>query len=153
MKKIAAVCAVVLALIGCTAPNISPQSYSAGSVGQVNRTVSATVVSAREVAVSGTNSTGSATGGALGAVAGSSVGGSSRDGLAGAIVGAVAGSIAGAAIEANSTKQVGYEYVVETFNGNLMTIVQGADVVFKSGDKVLVLYGTPSRIIADPRGK
>lgn len=153
MKKIAAACMVAFALIGCAPPNISPQSYSVGSVGQVNRTVSATVVSAREVAVSGTASTGSATGGALGAVAGSSAGSSSRDGLAGAIVGAVAGSLAGAAIEANATKQTGYEYVVETFNGNLMTIVQGSDVVFRAGDKVLVLYGTPSRIIADPRGK
>jgi hypothetical protein len=49
--------------------------------------------------------------------------------------------------------QKGMEYVVETENGNLMTIVQGITELFKEGQKVLVLYGTPSRIIADPRAK
>jgi outer membrane lipoprotein SlyB len=139
-------------LVGCAAPNASTQKYSANTIGQVNRTVSATVVSARLIQIAGTSSTGSSTGAALGAVGGSSIGSNGRDNLAGAIVGAVAGAIAGAAIEGNSTKQNGYEYVVETSNGNMLTIVQGVDpVVFKTGDKVLVLYGTPSRLIEDPR--
>jgi len=41
--------------------------------------------------------------------------------------------------------------VVQTQNGNLMTVVQGPDPVFSTGMRVLVLYGSPSRIIADPR--
>ncbi len=41
--------------------------------------------------------------------------------------------------------------VVQTENGNLMTVVQGPDPVFSTGMRVLVLYGSPSRIIADPR--
>ena len=47
MKILAVLGALLTVLSGC-ASNISPQTYSVGSVGQVNRTVSATVVSARE---------------------------------------------------------------------------------------------------------
>ncbi|AWF33676.1 putative outer membrane lipoprotein SlyB [Klebsiella oxytoca] len=43
------------------------------------------------------------------------------------------------------------EYVIETENGNLMTVVQGNTPLFVEGNKILVLYGSPSRIIADPR--
>lgn len=43
------------------------------------------------------------------------------------------------------------EYVVQTENGSMMTVVQGAAPSFAQGDKVLVLYGSPSRLIADPR--
>ncbi|MBT9461719.1 MAG: hypothetical protein IV084_08685 [Rugosibacter sp.] len=143
----------IITLVGC-ATNISPKTYSVGSVGQINRTVSATIISAREVDVAGTTGLGGGTGSALGAVAGSGAGGnSSRGNIAGAIGGAVIGGLAGAAIEANATKQKGMEYVVETENGNLMTIVQGTDPVFAAGQKVLVLYGSPSRLIADPRVK
>ncbi len=142
---------LLLSMIGCAAPNISPKNYSNNSVGQVNRTVAAIVISVREVAISGTTSLGAGSGSAIGAVAGSSLGGSGRDNLAGAIGGALIGGIAGAAIESNATKQMGVEYVVETINGNMMTIVQGSDPLFKIGSKVLVLYGNPSRIIVDPR--
>jgi len=143
----------VLALAGC-ASNISPQTYSVGSVGQVNRTISATVISVREVNVAGTTGVGGAAGTATGAVLGSSVGGNDgRSNIVGAIGGAIVGGIAGSAIEANATKQKALENVVETENGNLMTIVQGKDVVFAEGQKVLVLYGSPSRLIADPRVK
>ena len=142
---------VIVVVLGACAQNISPQSYTTGSVGQVNRTIAGNVISAREVDISGTTGTGGSTGSALGAVAGSSVGNSGRDNLAGAIAGAVVGGLVGAAAESNSTKQKGMEYVVETENGNLMTIVQGLSPVFATGQKVLVLYGSPSRVIVDPR--
>jgi len=123
-------------------------------VGQVNRTVSATVVSAREVDVAGTTGVGGSAGTATGAVVGSAAGGNNtRGNIVGAIGGAVVGGLAGAAIESNATKQKGMEYVVETENGNLMTIVQGTDPIFVAGQKVLVLYGSPSRLIADPRAR
>lgn len=105
-------------LLGC-AHNVSPNSYSVGSVGQVNRTIAATVISYRLIDIAGTTGTGGATGSALGAVGGSSLGGNNlRGNVGGAIVGAVVGGIAGAAIEANTTRQKGIEYVVETENGN-----------------------------------
>jgi outer membrane lipoprotein SlyB len=153
MKTFAVLGTAIIALVGC-ASNISPQTYSVGSVGQVNRTISATVISVREVDVAGTTGVGGSAGTAAGAVVGSGAGGNnSRGNIVGAIGGAVIGGLAGSAIEANATKQKGMEYVVETENGNLMTIVQGSDIVFAAGQKVLVLYGSPSRLIADPRIK
>lgn len=151
--KVTSVFLISMAVLAGCASNISPQSYSVGSVGQVNRTIAAVIVSAREVDVSGTTGTGGGAGSALGAVAGSSAGSTGRDNLAGAIGGAVIGGLVGSAVEANATKQKGMEYVVETDNGNLMTIVQGTSPVFEMGQKVLVLYGAPSRIIGDPRNR
>lgn len=141
---------IVTALAGC-ASNISPTSYSVGSVGQVNRTIAGRVISARPVEINGSTGAGGTTGAALGATAGSGMGGSGRANLAGGIAGAVVGAIAGASIEQSATKQSGIEYVVQTENNNLMTIVQGDSPMFIVNDKVLVLYGAPARIIPDPR--
>lgn len=154
MKIIAALISTTffLFLNGC-ASNISPKNYSVGSVGQVNRTVSATVISVRQVDIAGTTGLGGSAGTATGALVGSAAGNNARANIVGAIGGAVVGGLAGAAIEANATKQKGMEYVVETENGNLMTIVQGTDTVFAEGEKILVLYGSPSRLIADSRVK
>lgn len=143
-----AVCAA--AVSGC-APSISPKTYSPGAVGQVNRTVAATVISVRDVDISGTSGVGGTAGALAGGVAGSAIGGGVRSNVIGAIGGAVIGGVAGAIAEQGMTAQRGLEYVVETANGNLMTVVQGGDPTFAQGQKVLVLYGAPSRLIADPR--
>ena len=148
IRQLVAAVAVAIALSGCVAPG----QYPAGSVGQINRTVAAKVVSARIVSVSGTTGVGTAAGVGAGAVAGSAMGSGNRAGALGAIGGAVVGGLVGAAIESNATKATAMEYVVETFNGNLMTIVQGTEAQFAVGTKVLVLYGSPSRLIPDPRG-
>lgn len=151
MKLLAIFGFTVIFLVGC-ATNISPATYSVGSVGQVNRTISGIVISAREIDVAGTTRVGSGAGSAAGAVVGSGAGGNnSRGNIVGAIGGAIIGGIAGSAAEANATKQKGIEYVIETENGNLMTIVQGIDPIYHQGEKVLILYGSPSRVIADPR--
>lgn len=139
-----------LTVSGCVT-NVSPNTYSVGSVGQINRTVAGTVVSARQVTIDGTTGGGALAGGGAGAVAGSSMGSSGRSNAIGAIGGAVVGSIAGAAIERGASQQPGMEYVVQTINGNMMTIVQGTMPAFTVGQPVLVLYGSPARLIADPR--
>lgn len=141
---------LALGIVGCT-PNVRPDSYSIGNVGQVNRSVGGVVVSARQVHIDGSRGGGATAGGAVGAVAGSQIGGSDAANAVGAIGGLVVGAIAGAAAERNVSSQTGMEYVVETVNGNLMTVVQGAEPAFAPGMRVLVLYGSPARIIADPR--
>jgi outer membrane lipoprotein SlyB len=141
----------LLLVCGCTS-NISPQTYSVGSVGQINRTVSATVITTRVVDISGTSSIGGSAGAGTGAIAGSMLGGNSiRGNIVGAIGGAIVGGLAGAAIEASATQQKGVEYIIETDNKTLMTIVQGINPIFTVGQKVFVLYGSPSRLISDPR--
>lgn len=150
LKAILAV-GIFILVTGC-APNVSPQTYSIGSVGQVNRTISAKIISSREVDISANSGIGGLAGAGAGAAAGSAIGGNNaRGNIIGAIGGAVLGGIAGSAIESSASKQRGVEYVVETENGNLMTMVQGNDPTFSVGQKVLVLYGSPSRLIADPR--
>ena len=56
----------------------------------------------------------------------------------------------GALTEKELTKQTGMEYVVKTGNGALITLVQSDDVPFKVSQRVIVVYGTRSRIIDDP---
>ena len=144
--------AVAAMLAGCM-PNVSPATYSVGSVGQTNRAVRGTIVSTRPVQISGTQSgIGATSGAAAGAVGGSAIGRGTRSNVAGAIGGAVAGGIAGALIEESATRQQGIEYVVQTENGALLTIVQGAEPALAVGQKVFVLYGAQSRIIADTAG-
>ena len=138
-------------LLAACAPNVRPDSYGVGSVGQVNRTVAGVIVSARPVSIDGTQGGGAMAGAGIGGVAGSSVGGSGRANAVGAIGGAVVGAIAGAAAERGASRTQGMEYVVQTDNGNLMTIVQGVDPALPTGQRVLVLYGSPSRVIVDPR--
>jgi outer membrane lipoprotein SlyB len=138
-----------LVLIGCTR-NISPDSYAVGSVGQVNRAVRGVIISVRQVNISGSQSGAvGAAGAAGGAVAGSAIGGGTRENILGAIAGAVIGGIAGSAIEEGSTRQQGMEYVVEAQNGSLITVVQGINPTLSVGAKVIVLYGTRTRVIAD----
>ncbi len=151
MIRLLALLGIALVVGGCT-QNISPTAYSVGSVGQVNRTISAVVISAREVDVTGTNAMGASAGALAGGAAGSGLGGANaRGNIVGAVGGAVIGGLIGAAIESNVTKQKAIEYVVETENGNLMTIAQGDETIFVVNQRVLVLYGSPSRLIADPR--
>jgi outer membrane lipoprotein SlyB len=153
MKKLHWIFSIVAAsalLTGC-ANTTDPSTYSVGSVGQVNRSVAGTVISARAIRIDANTGTGGAVGGLAGAVAGSSVGGGSRANAIGAIGGAVAGAMIGSAIEHSRAQRDGMEYVISTQNGSLMTIAQGVDPTFAEGEKVIILYGNPSRVIKDPR--
>ena len=152
MKKIYVLLlsAPLIFLTGCT-KNISSQSYEVGSVGHTSKVVPATVVSARPVEVSGTKEIGTPIGAIAGGVAGSAIGGGTRANILGAIGGVVIGGIAGSAIESGITKQTGIEYVVELKNGGLLTLVQGSETVLSVGQRVLLIYGPPTRLIPDTR--
>lgn len=146
----AAILCLCLAATGC-ANTTDPSTYSAGSVGQVNRSVPGIIISARAVTINTNTGTGGAVGGVAGAVAGSSIGGGARANALGAIGGAVAGALVGSAIEQGGANQPGMEYVVSTSNGALLTVTQGLEPRFQENEKVIILYGSPARIIRDPR--
>jgi outer membrane lipoprotein SlyB len=153
MRKLYSIPALLIAaafLNGC-ANTTDPNTYSVGSVGQVNRSVAGNVISARPIRIDANTGAGGAVGGLAGAVAGSSVGGGTRANALGAIGGAVAGAVIGSAIEHSGSQRDGMEYVIATQNGSLMTIAQGVEPLFAEGDKVIILYGSPSRVIKDPR--
>jgi outer membrane lipoprotein SlyB len=91
---------------------------------------------------------GGAAGAGIGAAAGSSLGDGGAESVVGAIAGAVVGGIAGAAVEKSVVGKGAHEYVIQTTNGALLTLVQGGEP-FLERAKVIVLYGSPARIIAD----
>jgi outer membrane lipoprotein SlyB len=140
-----------LLLVGCK-QNVSPDTYSVGSVGQVNRAIRGEVLSARPVQIAGTNTLGATTGAVGGGIAGSQIGGGGRQNALGALGGAVVGGLVGAAVEEGATQQTGIEYVIKAENGALLTVVQGSEPSFAPGAKVIVLYGSRSRVIADGTG-
>lgn len=142
---------IVLPLASC-ARDISPNTYSVGAVGQANRTMRGTIINVREVNIQGSQTgIGGLSGATGGAVAGSAIGNGGRSNALGAIGGAVIGGIAGAAIEEGSTRQKGLEYVIETENDNLITVVQGLSPSLSKRQKVLVIYGNPTRVIPDSK--
>ncbi|THJ32569.1 hypothetical protein E8K88_11330 [Lampropedia aestuarii] len=63
----------------------------------------------------------------------------------------MAGALVGSAIEGSAGAARGMEYVIATETGNLLTVVQGIEPRFTEADAVIVLYGSPARVIADPR--
>ena len=137
----------IINLTACKSP-VSGNLYSAGSVGNVNRAVEAVVISKREVQIQGTSDTGAAVGATGGAIAGGAAGGDDALGIvAGAIGGAVVGGLLGGATEQDATKQKGFEYVVRTETGVLLTVVQGIVPPIDNGQSVIVLYGSRSRLI------
>lgn len=138
-------------LAGC-AQSISPNQYGVNQVGSVNRAVQGTIISVRAVTVDRSTGVGGAAGAGVGAAAGASIGDGGADSVVGAIAGAVVGGIAGAAIEKSAVMKDAHEYVVQTSNGALLTLVQGG-APFSEGSKVIVLYGSPARIIPDNSGK
>lgn len=148
--RILSLATALFLLAGC-AQNISPDTYSVGGTGKVSKTVPGVIVGARAVSVAGTNKTGRTVGAAAGAAAGSAIGGGTRSHILGAIGGALIGGIAGGVAEEGITAQGAIEYIVETDNGELVTLTQGPDPAFQKGDRVLILYGSKARIIADER--
>jgi outer membrane lipoprotein SlyB len=146
-KLLSAVCAAVL-LAGC-ADNINSDHYSTSATGKVSTVAQCTVLSVRQVKVdNGDNSAGTLLGGVAGGVAGSTIGHGRSSHALGAIGGALIGGLVGGAAQQGLSSQTGYEYIVKLDNGQAISITQGASQPLMVGQRCLVLYGNPSRIIA-----
>ncbi len=148
MSKIALLMFFPLAIIltACTS-RIGVNEYSVSGTGQVNRALRGTILSVRAVNVESENGAGTLIGGAAGGVAGSTIGKGSTANILGAIGGAVIGGIVGDAAQGALSSQTAYEYVIQLDNGSLVTLTQGTDVVLHPGQKCIVIYGNPSRIV------
>ncbi len=148
MKKAAVVLFLPLAIMlaGCTS-RIGANEYSVSGTGQVNRALKGTILSVRTVNVESENGAGTLIGGAAGGVAGSTIGKGSTANILGAIGGAVIGGMVGDAAQGALSSQTAYEYVIQLDNGSLVTLTQGTDIVLHPGQKCIVIYGNPSRII------
>lgn len=141
MKLVVVAMSCALALAGC-AQRPSQNVYRYDEVGRTVAVSFGSIVSVREVDITGKNTgAGAVVGATAGAVGGSQVGqgfaGPALAGLAGAVVGAAIG----AAIEQAAADRKGLEYIVVLESGVAMTVVQDVgegEVMLKPGDRVIV---------------
>lgn len=145
--KLATAAIIILPLSGCVT-NTAPNQYRASQVGSVNRAVQGTVLSARAVSVDTSTGAGGVAGAGAGGAIGAAIGDGGSDLVVGAVAGAIIGGLVGAAIEKRNAIKDAREYVVQTSNGALLTVVQAGEPIAE-GAKVIVLYGSPARIIID----
>lgn len=126
-------------LLTSCASSRSGQVYSRDQARQEMRVNYGTVQSVRAVQIEGTKSgVGAVGGGVTGGVLGSMVGGGSGR-LLGTVVGALGGAAGGALAEEAYTTKQGVEVTVELDTGEIVTVVQEADIQFSAGERVRVL--------------
>ncbi len=135
---------LALSITACTSP--SDPRYRVATVGNAQRVIAVTIISAEPVIIKrAASGTGSISGGALGLAAGAE---SSDNAVI--IVGAtIFGAIVGNAIEDNISQTTGYQYVVRTNTDALLTVTQSdaGNHTFDKGDQALLIHGFPSRLI------
>jgi len=137
-KMILLLLLLALIAVGC-APSMSADSYTRSAAREVQSVEEGEVVYVREVMIEGTKSGfGTIAGGALGYALGRTVGGGSGKQIA-KTAGAVGGAVAGSVAEEKMTQQKGLEITIELNSGEVIAIVQAADVPFNVGDTVRVL--------------
>lgn len=150
MKNVILLAVSALLLTSC-ARQIDSNVYTSRQAGTVSTTYAGIIRNIREVSVQEgsqleDNGLGIVGGGVAGGVVGSAVG---RGRFVPTAVGAIAGAVTGSLVEKKMKQQMGYEYIVELYNGGLITIVQGCDQCFGIGQPVYVIMspGGRSRII------
>ncbi len=127
-------------MAGC-ASSLSGNVYTRGQA-RTSHTISyGRVIGVKHVLIEGTKGTlGGFMGGAAGAAIGNTIGSGTGRTLA-SVAGGILGALAGNAIEKEVTKKDGLEITVKLDNGQMVAIVQEADIPFSPGDRVRVLYG------------
>jgi outer membrane lipoprotein SlyB len=144
----AAVALGLVTALGACASGVGAGDYARSSVGQINRVDEGVVLRVRPVRIEGTRTIiGPAAGAAVGGVAGSTIGGGDEERAIGAIAGAVLGGLAGAAAEQGLTRRQGFAYTVRLQDGEVVNIVQGADMYIEPGTPVYIEYGDRARVI------
>jgi len=146
---------LVLVVSSCTR-RISPNTYSAASVGEASQTFRGVVIGLRQIEVKEAerlqdNSMGMGVGALAGGALGSQIGSGTSANVVGAVVGALAGGTAGTFLQDSMGTQDGIEYTVQLDNGRAMTVVQGPESPVSVGQRVLVIISQAgrSRVVAD----
>jgi outer membrane lipoprotein SlyB len=143
LSLLTALLALSLGLGGC-APKIGGGQYGSGGTRSTQSVSYGTIQSIRivEVEDSGEGKTllGTAGGAVVGGVLGSLLGGGRGRTLA-TVGGALAGAAGGYAGSKLLTGQEAYEIMVQLDNGQTISVVQGMDYEFSSGQRVRVLSG------------
>ncbi len=136
--KIIVTTLLLFCLAGC-ASSMSGTSYSRDQARQVQTVQQGTVIHVQQVHIEGTKSpVGAIAGGFMGYALGNTIGSGSGKTIA-RTAGALGGAAAGAGIEEKATSQMGLEITIELDNENVISVVQGAEEHFDTGDRVRVL--------------
>ncbi|PHR55052.1 MAG: hypothetical protein COA47_14510 [Robiginitomaculum sp.] len=141
--------AYVLIITSCTSTDRIGK-YRVETIGNARRSIEALVISASQTYIQEqTSGAGAAFGGATGA----GIASGSSDNAAVIIAGIIGGMIIGDYIEGMDNIHQATEYVIETSTSAIFTVAQknGGNDIFKQGDKVILVYGYPARLIRDPR--
>lgn len=140
-KKFAILLPLALVTTACT-QNISPHSYEGRAVGEARRVERGMIDSYRWVEIRKESAgVGTGVGVAAGAAAGSTIGNSGAENVLGAIGGALLGGLIGNSIDKSASKASGFEYIIRTESGNLITVVQADRHPFAEGTPVIIVFG------------
>jgi len=139
--KIALMVPLAIMASACT-QNLSPHSYESYAVGEARRVERGVIDSYRWVEIRKSQSgAGTAAGVGIGAAAGSTIGNSDAENIIGAIGGALIGGLIGNSVEKGASKQSGFEYIIRTDSGSLITVVQADRQPFAEGTPVIIVFG------------
>jgi outer membrane lipoprotein SlyB len=119
LMKLSSVLAFTILIVSCS-KDLPPGDYDANEVGKIKKVIPGIVISKRAVHLHKSNADG------LSAKPGS-------DGF----------------IEGGYNQTRGVEYVVKLGSGGIISVVQGEDLKLKNKQKVLVIYGRNTRVVAD----
>ena len=137
--------ASLLVMVGCATVD-GQGRYRVESIGKAQRSTEAVVISARPAFIQqSTSGQGAAVGGLVGG------GLAAESDNAGVIIaGIIGGILIGEAIESAGNVHDATEYVIRTSANALFTVAQvdRGNIIFKKDDKVILVYGYPSRLIA-----
>lgn len=148
-KKIAALIPLALITTACT-QSMSPQRYDSHAVGEARRVERGVVDSYRWVEINSQSGVGTAVGVGVGAAAGSTIGNGGAENVIGAIGGALLGGLLGNSIDKSAGRKSGFEYMIRTESGSLISIVQQDRHPFAEGTPVMVVFSRDrSRVILD----
>jgi outer membrane lipoprotein SlyB len=144
---------LIVLLGGCFSvnqPHDGLGQYRIATIGNSQRSIPAVVISAKKVTIKELNSGAYAEAGGW---LGGAIAAEDSDNSAVIIAGIIAGAVVGNAIEDAKNTYAGTEYIIQAESGRLFTVAQvdsNADIL-KKGDKALLVYGYPHRLMKDPR--
>jgi outer membrane lipoprotein SlyB len=149
---LAGVLASTFMLGGC-ARNISPNTYTGNDVGVVSIVKPGVIISKRTITINNDTGIGMLSGATAGGAAGSMIGGNTATNVVGAVGGVVVGGIVGNAVDKAINTHQGYEYIIKLDAGPTISVVQEQQLQFNVNQRVLVIYGEMTRIVADDTKK
>lgn len=138
IRCVALLAALSLGITGCSTPS-SGVTYTSDQARNPQIVEYGTVSGVREVTIQDEETgLGAAGGGIAGGVAGSTIG-SGKGSKLGALGGALAGAAIGHLAEKKMRTDAGLEIEVKKDNGQIISVVQSADVLFEVGERVRIL--------------